>query len=69
MFFYTFLLDKKARKVSYLENENSFKILGSDHPGFDKGTGHFTQLMWNATTQVGMGHAIGNDGKVYITAR
>ena len=34
-----------------------------------KGTGHFTQLLWNATTNVGMGHAIGSDGKVYIAAR
>ena len=25
--------------------------------------------MWNSSTQVGMGHAIGADGKVYITAR
>ena len=25
--------------------------------------------MWNSTTQVGMGHAVGADGKVYITAR
>ena len=34
-----------------------------------KGTGHFTQLLWNSTTNVGMGHAIGSDGKVYIAAR
>ena len=34
-----------------------------------EGTGHFTQLLWNATTNVGMGHAIGSDGKVYIAAR
>ena len=34
-----------------------------------QGTGHFTQLLWNATTNIGMGHAIGSDGTVYIAAR
>ena len=26
-------------------------------------------MLWNATTNIGMGHAIGSDGTVYIAAR
>ena len=27
-----------------------------DEPGFSKGTGHFTQVVWNGSTKLGMGH-------------
>ena len=28
-------------------------------PGFSKGTGHFTQVIWNASEKLGMGHGQG----------
>ena len=31
-----------------------------DDPGFSKGTGHFTQLVWNETQKLGMGHGQGS---------
>ena len=34
-------------------------------PGFSSATGHFTQVVWKATTQVGCGVAMSNDGGVY----
>mmetsp|Transcript_3592 Transcript_3592/g.7886 ORF Transcript_3592/g.7886 Transcript_3592/m.7886 type:complete len:192 (-) Transcript_3592:272-847(-) len=38
------------------------------NPGFDGSTGHFTQLVWKGTTQVGMAKAVASDGSVYIAA-
>merc|ERR1711924_250843 len=42
-----------------------------DNPGFDHGTGHFTQVVWKGTTKVGMAKVRGDqDGwdTVYIAA-
>jgi uncharacterized protein YkwD len=38
--------------------------------GFTSGTGHFTQVVWVKSTELGMGHAMSPDGKaVYTVAR
>ena len=34
-----------------------------DEPGFSKGTGHFTQVVWNGSRKLGMGHG---QGSAYI---
>ena len=54
------------------------------NPGWTPGAGHFTQVIlksfkqkfqlfnqvvWKASTQLGMGHATANDGSVYVVAR
>ena len=31
-----------------------------DNPGFSKGTGHFTQVVWNGSKKLGMGHGQGS---------
>ena len=39
------------------------------NPGFSSGTGHFTQVVWKATTHVGFGFATGSDGWNYVVGR
>ena len=38
-------------------------------PGFTKSTGHFSQVVWRRTKEVGMGAAVGDDGRMYVVAR
>ena len=38
-------------------------------PGFSMGTGHFTQVVWVKSTELGMGHATSQSGSVYTVAR
>ena len=33
------------------------------------GTGHFTQVVWVKSTELGMGHATSQSGSVYTVAR
>ena len=50
----------------YLEIENY--DFGS--PGFSLETGHFTQVVWKGTVEIGLGCSKSNDGKLtYIVAR
>lgn len=40
------------------------------HPDFSMSTGHFTQVIWKGTQQLGVGIALTNDGKsVYVVAQ
>jgi hypothetical protein len=39
-----------------------------DKPGFHAGTGHFTQLVWKSSKELGMGTAQAADGTWYVVA-
>jgi len=39
-----------------------------DKPGFHTGTGHFTQLVWKSSQELGMGIAQAADGTWYVVA-
>jgi glioma pathogenesis-related protein 2 len=39
-----------------------------DKPGFHTGTGHFTQLVWKSSKELGMGIAQAADGTWYVVA-
>ena len=39
------------------------------NPGWSSGIGHFTQVVWVKSTELGMGHAATSDGSVYTVAR
>ena len=39
------------------------------NPGFSSGIGHFTQVVWVKSTELGMGHAATPDGSVFTVAR
>jgi len=38
-------------------------------PGFQSNTGHFTQVVWRGSKELGVGRAQGYDGKVFVVAR
>jgi len=42
-----------------------------NNPGWNAnpGTGHFTQVVWKASTEFGIGKAVADDGCVYVCAR
>ena len=42
-----------------------------NNPGWNAnpGTGHFTQVVWKASTELGIGKAVADDGCVYVCAR
>ena len=44
---------------------------GFNNQGWNKnpGTGYYNQVVWNASTQLGIGKAIADDGCVYVCAR
>lgn len=40
-----------------------------NRPGFQSNTGHFTQIVWRGSKEIGVGKAQGYDGKVFVVAR
>lgn len=55
-----------AVKIWYSEIK-SYKY---DSPGFSRDTGHFTQIVWRDTTEVGVGTSKSLDGRLtYVVAR
>jgi len=38
-------------------------------PGFRSGTGHFTQVVWQETKELGIAKAKSDDGKIFVVAR
>ena len=47
---------------------NEIKNYNFDDPGFKEGIGHFTQLVWKSTSEVGFGIEICTDGFYYVVA-
>ncbi|CAF1513679.1 unnamed protein product [Rotaria sordida] len=41
---------------------DEIKDYNYNKPGFKKGIGHFTQVVWNGSTHLGVGIAFGNHG-------
>ena len=39
------------------------------NPGFKSGTGHFTQIVWQETKEMGMAKVKDRDGKIIVVAR
>ncbi len=37
-------------------------------PGFRSGTGHFSQVVWRDSTDMGIGKAESKDGKIFVVA-
>lgn len=67
IFSYSFIFSKLEKKKFRYEEINKYKY---NHPGYQKGTGHFTQIIWRETKQVGVAFARSADGRrIYIVAR
>ena len=47
---------------------NEVKNYDFNKPGFNMDTGHFTQVVWNATQKLGTGIAAGKNG-LFVVAR
>ena len=47
---------------------NEIKQYNFNKPGFISGTGHFTQIIWKDSKEVGFGYAQGSDGYYYGVA-
>ena len=65
---------KAALKEAFLNSEkwyNEINDPGYDfsNPGWSSGIGHFTQVVWVKSTELGMGHASTPDGSVFTVAR
>ena len=51
---------------------NEFNTPGYDFNAMDtwqSGAGHWSAVVWDSSTELGMGHAFGSDGTLYIVAR
>ena len=47
---------------------NEIKDYDFTKPGFSMQTGHFTQVIWKSTTQMGIGYAKSESGNYYGVA-
>ena len=47
---------------------NEINDYNFNRPGFTSGTGHFTQVVWKGSKQVGFGYAQARDGYYYGVA-
>ncbi len=64
MKWYFFLIqDYGVKFVKNWYDEES--LYDYNNPGFSSSTGHFTQVVWKSTSDVGCGLAISSDYKVY----
>ena len=56
--------------ISWLNEKKDFEYakIGDRKNNFSK-IGHYTQMIWNETTQVGIAYSRSKSGKVYVVAR
>ena len=47
---------------------NEVSMYNFNNPGYISGTGHFTQIVWKGSKQVGFGYAQARDGYYYGVA-
>lgn len=48
---------------------NEVKSYNFSRPGFQSNTGHFTQVVWKGSHELGVGKAKSRDGKLYVVGR
>ena len=53
-----------SQLIFFLTNSYDFR-----NPGFKSGTGHFTQIVWQETKELGMAKVKSSDGKIIVVAR
>ena len=67
MFFYTGgqLTGRKVTDMWY-EEHDQYRY---GNPGFSKQTGHFTQIVWQSSKEMGVGKAVSSSGAQFVVAR
>jgi hypothetical protein len=63
------LLSNIAGKVATTSWYNEIKQYNFKHGGFTMETGHFTQLVWKDSKNLGVGIATSRGGKTYVVAQ
>lgn len=48
---------------------DEINLYSFNHPGFSSATGHFTQVVWKSTMNLGCGIAISSDNKIYVVSQ
>ncbi|KAK3702868.1 hypothetical protein QZH41_014141 [Actinostola sp. cb2023] len=59
------LTGRKATDMWY-EEVDKYRF---NNPGFSTGTGHFTQVIWANTTEIGSGKATSSTGAQFVVVR
>lgn len=57
-------INNDSQLIFFLTNSYDFR-----NPGFKSGTGHFTQIVWQETKELGMAKVKSSDGKIIVVAR
>lgn len=67
MFFYVGgqLTGRKVTDMWY-EEHDQYRY---GNPGFSKQTGHFTQIVWQSSKEMGVGTAVSSSGAQFVVAR
>jgi len=57
-----------AAVESWYNEIKDFREYGAERPSNFQNVGHFTQVVWKGSTHVGMGAAVGSNGRVLVVA-